>query len=78
MSFIENAAEVFQEDSVVPICPSTTRWTAHNRACKSICNGYKQYLAGLPVCANEQNEPDAMDIFEQLSSPQYISTILLL
>lgn len=47
MSFIENAAEVFQEDSIVPVCPSVTRWTAHDRACKSICNGYKQYLSAI-------------------------------
>ena len=76
--FIENTAEVFQEDSVVPVCPSITRWTAHDRVCKSICNGYKQYLAALSVCVNEQIEPDAMGIFEQLSSPQFISTILVL
>ena len=50
MSFIEKAAEVFQEDSVVPVYPSITRWTAHNRACKSICNGSGQYLAALSVC----------------------------
>ena len=78
MSFIENAAEVFQEDSVIPVCPSVTKWTARNRACESICNGYKQYLAALSLCINEQSEPDTMGIFEQLSSPQFISTILLL
>ena len=36
ISFIENAAEVFQEDFVVPVCPSVTRWTAHDKARKSI------------------------------------------
>ena len=41
MSFIKNAAEVFQEDSVVPVCPSVRRWTAHDRVCKSIWNGYE-------------------------------------
>ena len=75
MGFIENAAEVFQEDSIVPVYPSATRWTAHDRACKIICDGYKQYLAS-SFCVNERNEPDAMGIFEQLSSPQFISTIL--
>ena len=75
MSFIKNAAEVFQEDSVVPLCPNVTRWTAHDRACKSIYNGYKQYFAALFVCVNERIEPDTMRVFEELSSPQFVSTI---
>ena len=69
MNFIKNLAEVFQEDSIVPVCPNVTKWTAHDKACKSICNGYKQYLAVLSVYVSERNEPDIMGIFEQLSSP---------
>ena len=76
--YIKIAAEVFQEDSMVPVCSSVTTWTAHNRACKSICNGYKHYPAALTVYVNKRNEPDAIGTFEQLSSLQYISTILLL
>ena len=53
-----------------PVCPNVTKWTAHDKACKSICNGYKQYLAVLSVYVSERNEPDIMGIFEQLSSPQ--------
>ena len=41
-NFVKNAAEMYDEKQVTPICPSVTRWTAHDRACKNLCDGFKQ------------------------------------
>ena len=44
----EFAPRMLRNSSVVPVCPSTTRWTAHNRACmvvfKNFQASYEPYL----------------------------------
>ena len=78
MSFMENVAEIYGESLVIPVCPSVTRWTAHDRACKSLYDGYKQFLNALGVCVNERKESEAVGIFSEITDCEFIATILML
>ena len=78
VNFLKNAAEAYEEAQVTPVCPSVTRWTAHDRACKGICEGYSQILSALTTCVNERKEPDALGIFVEVSSKSFLATILML
>ena len=63
LGFMEKVADIYGESLVTPICPSTTRWTAHAWACKHLCKGYKQFLHALGVCMNEHSEPKTTRVF---------------
>ena len=52
VNFLENTSKIYGEPSIVPVCPSVTRWTTHDRTCKNLYNGYKQFLSALVVCLN--------------------------
>ena len=78
MSFMENVAEIYGESLVIPVCPSVTRWTAHDRACKSLYDGYKQFLNALGVCVNERKESETVGIFSEITDCEFIATILTL
>ena len=78
LSFMENVADIYDKSSVTPVCPSITRWTAHNRACRSLCEGYKQFLHALGVCVNGCSEPEATRIFAEIIDGTFIATILML
>ena len=78
LNFMKNAAEMYDEHAITPVCPSVTRWTAHDRACKSLCDGFQQNLAALSVCVNERKEPDALGVFNEITSPRFMATILML
>ena len=78
LGFKEKVADIYAESFVTPVCPSTTRWTAHDRACKSLCEGYKQFLHALGVCVNERSEPQVTRIFAEITDSTFITTILVL
>ena len=65
---LKNAADAYEEYHVTPVSPSLTRWTAHEIACKSLCDGYRQILSALSACVNERKEPNALGIFQGISS----------
>ena len=67
-----------EEDTVVLICPSVTRWTAHERCCKSIWKGYRQFFSSLVLLYTERREPEALGLLIQLSSPEILCTVLML
>ena len=76
--FLKNAADAYEKCHVTPVSPSATRWTDHDRACTSLCDGYKQILSALSTCVNERKEPDALSIFQEISSKRFLATILML
>lgn len=51
---------------------------AHGRACKSFYDGFKQIVSANATCVNERKEPDALDTFAQITSPKFLTTILIL
>ena len=45
---------MFDQDMVVPVAPSLTRWTAHEGACKCVIKDYHQFISSLTICYNER------------------------
>ena len=78
MTFLENSADIYGDDHVVPVCPSVTRWTAHERACRTFFKGYRHFLSALSVCCYERKEAEALGLFIQATSLQNVATIVML
>ena len=78
MNLLDQSANIYGEKVVVPVCPSVTRWTAHERACLSVVRGYRQFVSSLVVCYNERREPEALGLLMQLCKPDIVATILML
>ena len=77
LNFLENAADVYGVGHLVPVCPSVTRWTAHERACHAFHTNYQPFLSALAVGYNERKEAEALGLFIQSASPVNAATILL-
>ena len=73
-----NAPRFMEIFHVAPVCPSTTRWTAHDRACMVVFKNFQGILQALTTCYNERKEAEALGLFIQAVSPCNISTILML
>ena len=56
------------------VCPNTTRWTSHGRACKALYEGYQAEIGALTVCYNKRNEPKALGIFMAITSEIFIAS----
>ena len=78
INFLKNPADEYEECHVTPESPKIARWTAHNRSCKSLCDGYKQILSAYSTCVSERKEPDAIGIFQEVSSKRFLAIILIL
>ena len=68
VKFLQEFAEAQNENQVLPVCPSTTRWTSHGRACKALYESYQAQIGPLTVCYNERKEPEALGIFMVIAS----------
>ena len=69
---------MYGQDPVTAMCPRETRWTSHERACKAIYKGYKQFLDALAVCYNERKESEVLGLFILAVTPEIIATVLML
>ena len=78
MSILENLADIYSDDTDVPVFPSVTCWTAHKRNCLRFFKGYRPFLHALTVCYNERREAEGLGLFIQATSQQTIATILML
>ena len=78
INFLKNPADEYEECHVTPESPKIARWTVHNRSCKSLCDGYKQILSAYSTCVSERKEPDAIGIFQEVSSKRFLAIILIL
>ena len=78
MSFLENSEDIYADDPVVPVCPSMTHWTAHERTCLTFFKGFRNFLHALTDCYYETREPEASGLLIQATSQQTIATILML
>ena len=77
MSFLENLADIYGDDPVVPVCPNVTHWTEHERACLTLFKGYGPFLHALTVCYKEGREEEALGLFIGAISQQTNATILI-
>ena len=80
IQLLQECTEIYGDlgGSIVPICPSTTRWTAHEWACLALYKGYKPFLQVLSTCFNGCKEGEAFGLFIQANSCGIIITILML
>ena len=78
LHFLKEAVDAYEEHIITPVCPSITRWTAHERARKAVYDGYQQLLVTLSVALNERWEPEAMGLFAALVKEEFLATLLLL
>ena len=74
--FVKNKSDIYVKKQVTPICPLVTRWTAHDRACKNLCDGLKQIVSALATCISERKKPDAVGIFAKITSSKFLAIIL--
>ena len=77
MSFLENSADTYADDPVVPVCPSVTHWTALERTCLTFFKGFRNFLHALTDCYNETREPEASGLLIHATSQQTNATILM-
>ena len=54
INLVKSVVDVCEECHVTPISLSVRRWTAHDGACKSLCDGCKQILSALSTCVNKR------------------------
>ena len=43
-NLLEKSAEMYDENVVVPIAQSVTRWTTHEHVCKLVIKDYRQFI----------------------------------
>ena len=78
VNFLQEFAEAYNENQVLPVCPSTARWTSHGRACKALYEGSQAQIGALTMCYNERKEPEALGIFMAITSEIFITSLLML
>ena len=64
---------------IVAVCPSTTRWTAHERSCSTFINRYGNFVTALCTLYNERVEqPECIGIIILATNGEIIATVLML
>ena len=66
------------QDPIAAVCPSKTRRTTHDRACKAFCKGWKHFLDVLGICYNERKEYEASVLFILPITLEITATVLIL
>ena len=77
LTFLEDSAEIYGDDVMKLVCPSVTRWTAHERTCLTFFKSFSYILNALIVSYRERKESEALGLIIHTSS-QMIATILML
>ena len=78
MNIFGNSSEMYGDSPTVPICPSITRWQAHECACETSHLHFENFLDALSTSYAKQKEAEAIGLFIQGSSCQTIATNLML
>ena len=78
MNILGNTSEMYGDSPTVPICPSFTRWQAHERAWETFHLHFENFLDVLSTSHAKQKEAEALGLFIQGSSCQTIATNLML
>ena len=74
-NFLEESVTMYGQDTITSVCPSETRWTSHDRACKAFYKGCKQFFDALAICYNKREECEALGLFILAA---IIATLLML
>ena len=78
INILGNTSEMYGDSPTVPICPSVTRWQAHERACETFHLHFENFLDGLSTSYAKRKEAEALGLFIQGSYCQTIATNLML
>ena len=78
MNILGNTSEMYGDSPTIPICPSRTRWQAHERACETFHLHFENFLDALSTSYAKQKEAEALGLFIQGSSCQTTATNLML
>ena len=77
MNILGNTSEMYGDSPTIPICPSLTRWQAHERACETFHLHFENFLDALSTSYATRKEAEALGLFIQGSSCQTIATNLM-
>ena len=75
VKFLQEFSEVYNENQVLPILPSTTKWTSHGRAFKALYEGYQAHIGALTVCYKKRKEPKRLGIFLAITLEIFIASL---
>ena len=78
MNILGNTSEMYGDRPTGPICPSVTRWQAHERAYETFHLHFGNFLDALSTSYAKRKEAKALGLFIQGSSCQTIATNLML
>ena len=68
MNMLGNTSKMYEDSPTVPICPSVTRWQAHERACETLHLHFENFLDALSTSYAIRKEAKALGLFIQRSS----------
>ena len=77
-NLLEEPADIYDENAVIPVATGVTRGTAHKRACKSVIKGYQKFVSSLKTCYNECRQPEGLGWLLELCRLVIVATILML
>ena len=78
INILGNTSEMYGDSSTIPICPSVTRWQAHERACETFHLHSESFLDALSTSYAKRKEAEALELFIQGSTCKTIATNLML
>ena len=68
INILGNTSEMYGDSPTIPICPSLTRWQAHERACETFHLHFENFLDALSTSYATRKEAKALGLFIQGSS----------
>ena len=78
MNVLGNNSEMYGNSPTFPLCPSVTRWQAHEHAIETLQLHFQNFLDALSTSQAKQKEAEALGLFIQDPSCQIIATNLML
>ena len=71
-NLLEESADMYDENVVVPVAPSVAPWTRHEPVCKLVIKDYHLFISSLTTYSNERQEPEALGLLVQLCKPMIV------
>ena len=71
-NLLEEFADMYDENVVVPVAPSVAPWTRHEPVCKLVIKDYHLFISSLTTYCNECQEPEALGLLVQLCKPMIV------
>ena len=69
INILGNTSEMYRDSPTVPICPSSTRWQVHERACETFHLHFENFLHALSTSYAKRKEAEAPSFKADLAKP---------